>query len=251
MKRPSFQFYPADWRGNTKLRRCTEAARGAWVDIMCVLHDSDEYGVLRWPLEDILRAAGVSEKSGKELVSKLVLKGSDGDMEDFIYTPMHAGKAGDPVVLVAANHGPCWFSSRMVTDEYLRQVRGFGVGFGTPKATPKATPKGGIGAMLGATPKGGMNCRATSSSSSSSSSIHKDHKASSKGFTPHQTELTERMHKCLDGQWENDRQKWMGRIARQIGKTERVIAEVESALKESRIKTTPAQYAEEIWGEFQ
>ena len=105
MKRPSFQFYPADWRGNTKLRRCTEAARGAWVDIMCVLHDSDEYGVLRWPLEDILRAAGVSEKSGKELVSKLVLKGSDGDMEDFIYTPMHAGKAGDPVVLVAAMTG--------------------------------------------------------------------------------------------------------------------------------------------------
>ena len=51
MKRPSFQFYVADWRLDQKLRRCSPAARGVWIDILCLLHDSDEqYGVLRWPL---------------------------------------------------------------------------------------------------------------------------------------------------------------------------------------------------------
>jgi hypothetical protein len=58
MKRPSFQFYPADWRGNANLRRCSEAARGAWMDILCLLHDSDTYGIVRWPLVDLANAAG-------------------------------------------------------------------------------------------------------------------------------------------------------------------------------------------------
>lgn len=53
--RPSFQFYPADWLANTNLRRCSEAARGIWIDVMCVLHGADEYGVIRWPLADLAR----------------------------------------------------------------------------------------------------------------------------------------------------------------------------------------------------
>jgi hypothetical protein len=56
LKRPSFQFYPADWKNNSKLRRCSEAARGAWVDILCLLNDCDEYGVCRWPLAELARA---------------------------------------------------------------------------------------------------------------------------------------------------------------------------------------------------
>lgn len=56
--RPSFQFYPGDWRSNTKLRRCTFAERGIWIDLLCMLHDSKEYGVLRWPLKDLAQALG-------------------------------------------------------------------------------------------------------------------------------------------------------------------------------------------------
>lgn len=83
MKRPSFQFYPADWRNNAKLRRCSEAARGAWMDILCILHDSDEYGVLRWPLADVARSAGVSTRLAQELAAKDVLKGSDTGIPGF------------------------------------------------------------------------------------------------------------------------------------------------------------------------
>lgn len=153
MKRPSFQFYPADWKNNSKLRRCSEAARGAWVDVLCLLHDSDEYGVCRWPLDEIARAAGVPLKLLKELSAKDVLKGADKNAAPYIYTPRHAGKDGEPVVLVDAGAAPCWYCSRFVRDEWIRQRRGQGTQFTSenqpPKAAPKAPPKGGLGERQG------------------------------------------------------------------------------------------------------
>jgi hypothetical protein len=139
--RPSFQFYPADWRSNAKLRRCSEAGRGAWMDILCALHDSDEYGVLRWPLADVARAAGVPLKLARELVTKGVLKGDDSAAPDYIYTPRHAGKAGEPVTLVDAAGGPCWYCSRLVRDEWVRQRRGKGTQFTEDNQPPKGAPK--------------------------------------------------------------------------------------------------------------
>ena len=43
-----FKFYPVDWRADPGLRVCSLAARGVWIDILCALHDSDEYGVARF-----------------------------------------------------------------------------------------------------------------------------------------------------------------------------------------------------------
>lgn len=164
MKRPSFQFYPGDWKRNSKLRRCSEAARGAWIDILCLLHDSDEYGVCRWPLDELARASGVPLKFAKELATKDVLKGADTGSKPYIYTPKHAGKEGDPVVLVDDSEGPCWYCSRFVRDEYIRQKRGQSTQFSSenqpPKPTPNHPPKGGIGERQGDGP-----------SSSSSSSL--------------------------------------------------------------------------------
>lgn len=150
MKRPSFQFYPADWRNNAKLRRCSSAARGAWMDVLCVLHDSDEYGACRWPLADIARAAGVSFKLLKELVAKDVLKGSDTECPPYVYRPVSGRVQGDPVVLIQSPTGkPCWYSSRLVRDEYVRQRRGASTHFDSasrpPYKTPKSSPMGGMG----------------------------------------------------------------------------------------------------------
>lgn len=174
MPRPSFQFYPADWRNNAKLRRCSEAARGAWMDVLCVLNDSDEYGVCRWPLADLARSAGVPLKLLKELAAKDVLKGGDKQCEAYVYTPRSGRKNGEPVTLVAESDGPCWYSSRMVRDEHVRQTRGSGTRFGaesdedgqhadgSPNATPKAAPK--------RAPKPPFGERSGDGSSSSSSS---------------------------------------------------------------------------------
>ena len=180
MKRQSFQFYPADWSGNAKLRRCSESARGAWVDLMCVFHDSDEYGLLRWPLADLARSAGVSLKSVQELHRKDVLKGSDGPIKDFIFTPRHAGRDGESVVLIKACNGPCWFSSRMVTDEWVRLQRGTNARF---ESSPKPSPKLPIGSTFGDGPT-------SSSSSSSSSSIRKEEKKDSPALEKVRSELS-------------------------------------------------------------
>ncbi len=139
MKRPSFQFYPADWRHNAKLRRCSIAARGAWMDVLCVLHDSDEYGVARWPLADVARAAGVPLKTLRELAEKDVLKGGDAAAENYVYTPRHANRDGPPVILVIPGPGPCWYCSRLVRDEYVRQRRGKSTRFSDENQPPKPT----------------------------------------------------------------------------------------------------------------
>lgn len=150
MKRPAFQFYSADWSGNAKLRRCNKAEKGAWIDTLVLMHDSDEYGVLRWPLKEISEAIGGSGnlKLLRGLADKLVMKGADAGkrIDPFIYTPRHAGKDGEPVVLIPAQDGPIWYSSRMVRDEYIRSKRGESTRFGdTIGGAPKDSPKPPIG----------------------------------------------------------------------------------------------------------
>lgn len=155
MRRPSFQFYPADWRNNANLRRCSWEARGVWIEVIGLMHDSDQYGVLHWPLKEIAQALGAPVKLIQELASKSVMKGRDkGVCEAYVYTPRSHRKDGEPVVLVASQEGPLWYSSRMVKDEYLRGVRGENTRFadGTkaaPKATPEDAPKPSLGDVSG------------------------------------------------------------------------------------------------------
>lgn len=138
MRRPSFQWYPADWRNNANLRRCTWASRGAWVDVLGLFHDSDEYGVLRWPWKQIAAAIGCQPSYVRELIDKSVLKGCDvGQCDAYVYVPRSGRVDGAPVTLVAQQSGPVWYSSRMVRDEYIRVHRAT---FGdAPKASPMPT----------------------------------------------------------------------------------------------------------------
>lgn len=146
---PSMQFYPGDWMKNKNLRRCTHEEKGVWIDVMCLMHDSEEYGVLRWPLEEIARAVGTSTDVLLSLKKKGVLKGkgenspkppigasigasvgestgaSVGESTGLplVFRPYHAGKYGEPVTLIELSDGDVWFSSRMVIDHYLRKKR--------------------------------------------------------------------------------------------------------------------------------
>lgn len=63
-------------------------------------------------------------------------------------------------------------------------------------------------------------------------------------------EVSGRFEAALDSEWVNDAGKWVNRIKSKPSKCIRVIAEVENATKEGRVKTTPAAYAEHIWKEF-
>lgn len=45
-KQPWFKFYTADWRGDPKLRKCSLAARGLWIELCAVMHECEPYGYL-------------------------------------------------------------------------------------------------------------------------------------------------------------------------------------------------------------
>ena len=174
MKRPSFQFYPADWSSNPNLKRCSFAEKGIWLEVMCLMHDQAEYGVLRWPLKEIAEAVKCKPADLQALHRKGVRKGSDTALDEaYIYVPRSGRKDGAPVTLVDTQAGPIWYSSRMVKDEYIRTIRGDSGGNGeTPKQPPKQSPgsppKPPIGEAFG--PRDAGTPAAPSSSSSSSSS---------------------------------------------------------------------------------
>jgi hypothetical protein len=40
------KFYPQDWRSDEKLRMCSLAARGLWIEMLALMHRSERYGHL-------------------------------------------------------------------------------------------------------------------------------------------------------------------------------------------------------------
>lgn len=138
MKRPSMQFYPGDWQSNPKLRRCSHGEKGIWLDVLCILHDQDEYGIVRWPLRELAIAVHCKLSALQKLVDKKVLKGVEsGQCEPFVFVPRHGRKDGEPVTLIDAQEGPIWYSSRMVRDEYVRGHAGAVTRFGSPERERK------------------------------------------------------------------------------------------------------------------
>lgn len=178
MKRPSFQFYPADWQANGNLRRCTHEEKGIWIDVMCLLHDQERYGVIDWSLKEIAQAVGTTVAKLKGLVGKDVFKGADGneECEALVYVPRSGRRNGEPVVLIEAQKGPIWYSSRMVRDEYVRQHAGASTRFkqseNTESKSPSHSPSHGQGEAPSHSPSQRLSDGSTSSSSSSSKNYY-------------------------------------------------------------------------------
>lgn len=105
MKRPAFQFYPADWRKDPALSACSLAARGLWIELICIAHESDRYGYLDIngkPMTPAQLARMVGELPAT--VAKLL-----SELED----------AG----VFSRDEQGCIYSRRMVADERIRNVR--------------------------------------------------------------------------------------------------------------------------------
>ena len=43
---PWMKFYPQDWRSDERLRNCSFAARGLWIEMLAIMHRCDRYGYL-------------------------------------------------------------------------------------------------------------------------------------------------------------------------------------------------------------
>src|SRR5437870_4537264 len=80
MSAPWLKFYPADWRADPALRMCSIAARGFWLEMLCVMHEADPRGSLvvkDRPVTDRQMAAlaGVDAKTAAALLNELELAG--------------------------------------------------------------------------------------------------------------------------------------------------------------------------------
>ncbi len=108
MKRPAFQFYPADWRKDAALQSCSIAAQGLWINALCIAHECDPYGHLTVngkPMTgaQIGRLMGLGAKECEKLLGELEGAG----------------------VLARTDEGAI-YSRRMVRDEDIRNRRASG-----------------------------------------------------------------------------------------------------------------------------
>lgn len=103
-KLPSFQFYPGDWQKDPNLRRCTHSAKGIWIDILCLMFECDERGVLAtagrpWTREEIAQAVGGDYNQTLSGIEELSVKG-----------------------VVNLRENGAYYSRRMVRDEQRRKT---------------------------------------------------------------------------------------------------------------------------------
>jgi hypothetical protein len=142
---PAFQFYPADWRKDPGVQSLDFETRGIWWEIICLLHESDERGVLLlngqpMPESALCRLLGLDNQKLTTALTTLLTYG----------------------VAKRRESDGALYSKRMVADENLRQIRKL------------AGAKGGNPLLLNQKPTTLVKQNPTpsfSSSSSSSSSI--------------------------------------------------------------------------------
>ena len=75
--RPSFQFYPNDWRGDVGLKLCSLAAKGLWIDMLCIMWVAPRRGCLteangkQIPAKGLAKLVGSTEAKVKRALSEL------------------------------------------------------------------------------------------------------------------------------------------------------------------------------------
>lgn len=131
-KLPALQFYPGDWHKDQGVQALSLEERGAWFELLLMMHDSDERGVLLvngkpMPEQVMARRLGLLEQNAKQILSTLLDYG------------VASRRKGDGAI----------FSRRMVKDEKIRQIRTVAGSEGgkqrllnqNAKQNPKQTPK--------------------------------------------------------------------------------------------------------------
>lgn len=73
---PWMKFYPRDWRGDQALRAVSIAARGLWIECLCIMHEAKPYGHLLLngePVGDaaLARMTGIPMDEVRTLMSEL------------------------------------------------------------------------------------------------------------------------------------------------------------------------------------
>lgn len=139
-KMPSFQFYPADWRKDPAVQALDYEARGIWHEMLCLMHESEQRGVLLlngqpMPEDALARLLGLDNQKLTDVLTKLVKYG---------------------VARIREEDGAI-YNKRMVADEKLCEIR------------RNIGKLGGNPLLVNQNPTTPVNQKSTPSSSSSSS----------------------------------------------------------------------------------
>jgi len=105
-KLPAFQFYPGDWRKDPGVQALDFYERGVWFEMLCLLHESDERGVMLLngkPMSDeaLARTLGLDKQNLTTALTKILDYG------------VATRRESDGAIVCR----------RMVRDEELRQTR--------------------------------------------------------------------------------------------------------------------------------
>ena len=152
-KRPSFQFYPADWKNDPALKVCSDLARLLWLEILCLMHEGKPYGHLTLP-------------NGTEIDLKMIEKLIVFDPKNVKKIPKLFQELKKNGVIKHSENNGLYYSKKLVQDEEIRRVRA------------EAGSKGGNPNLVKQKVNQSPNQKPTPSSSSSSSpsvSLEKKH----------------------------------------------------------------------------
>jgi len=74
------KFYPQDWQQDPALRSCGLAARGLWMELICIAHDAEPYGHVTLngrpaTTGQIARIVGITERDAAKLLKELEYAG--------------------------------------------------------------------------------------------------------------------------------------------------------------------------------
>ena len=157
MKLPAIQFYPGDWHKDQGVQALDLLQRGAWFELLLMMHDSDERGVLLVngaPMPDavIARRLGLDNQSANQILTTLLTYG----------------------VASRRDTDGALFCRRMVKDENLRQIRSEAGKKGGNPALLNQTPNQPANQPPKQTPTTGVKQIPTPSSSSSFTSSKKE-----------------------------------------------------------------------------
>ena len=236
MKPPAFQFYADDFLAGTVTMNFTQ--RGMYITLLCIQWNKGY--VTADDIADLIGdGTAIAQPSANRVLAKFKLL-PDGNYQNdrmeqerkkqdiFRENRRAAGIKGNEIR---------WHSDGIAMANHIANH---------PSSSPSPSPSPKISDKA----SGGVSKPFVSSDKGEQALEKPVQLAGKVKLEPHHKELADRMESCLNGQWCNDAGKWLLRICGATRKAERVIAEVENAIKEQRIKTTPAQYAEQIWKEF-
>lgn len=235
MKFPWLQFYAGDWLKEPTLTVSSLAARGVWIDLLCVMHEAGRVSQLRGTVEQLARLARCSPADFAHALTELQThKVADVTERNGVVTVACRRLKREEKTRISAclrkqkQRGKLAVTDTSQTDLSLKSE----VISQSQSLSPSLSLKVN-------TAREGQNTPSSRQSDKAFAKLNGGQKA-----------LADRYESALGEQWTNDSGKWINRIKGAFGKAERVVSELESALKEGRVNTTAAQFAEQTWKEF-